>query len=200
MNSISLPTNTTKSLSILTNTFFLIALLLGAYLVSYKKGKITNKRDNPFTVSQSLAFGNKYVMLIFFTLAYIALGLLVNSRGGRPAFLYGRLFLILVSYVFLITLIWITTFRSQKKHYIFAVIIFISNLLFQLLTIVSLYHYVEKKKVLIGQGIIDVLIVFGLFLFLMNSADSNLFTNLFASTENLMVVSMGCIILTLGFI
>ena len=200
MNTINVPTNTTKILSIVTNLFFIIALSLGAYLVSYKKGKISNKKDNPFTISQSLAFGNKYVMVIFFTISYILLLLLVNLRGGRSFYLYLRIFLLLISYVFLITLIWITTFRDKKKHYLFAIIIFISNLLFQLVTMVSLYHYVEKKKIIISQGIINILIVLVLLLFLINSTNSDLFTNLFASTENLTVVTMGIIILTLGFV
>ena len=197
MKVLNKPTITTKILASLGVLFFLIALGLGSYLVSYKKNEID---ENRFTISQSLAYGNKPVMVTFYTLAYILLIPLVLFRGGQKSLMYTRLFLLILSYSLLITIIWVTAYRNEKQHYIFAAIIFISNLLFQLITLISFYNYVNRKKTLIGAGIIQLLIVILLFVFLGNSLYSNLYRQLFASFENVTVASMGSIILALGFI
>ena len=139
-------------------------------------------------------------MVTFYTLAYILLILLVLFRSGQKSMMYIRLFLLILSYSLLITIIWITTYRNEKQHYIFAAIIFISNLLFQLITLISFYNYVIRKKTLIGQDIIQLLIVILLLLILLKSLYSNLYRQLFASFENVTVASMGSIILALGYI
>lgn len=197
MKVLNKPTISTKILSSLGVLFFLIALGLGSYLVSHKKNEID---EDKFTISQSLAFGNKPVMVTFYTLAYILLILLVLFRGGQKSMMYIRLFLLILSYSLLITIIWITTYRNKKQHYIFAAIIFISNLLFQLITLISFYNYVNRKKTLIGAGIIQLLIVILLFVFLAKSLHSKLYSQLFASFENVTVASMGSIILALGYV
>ena len=197
MKVLNKPTISTKVLSSLGVLFFLIALGLGSYLVSYKKNEIDNNR---FTISQSLAFGNKPTMVIFYTLAYILLIPLVLLRGGQKHMMYIRLFLLILSYSLLITIIWITTYRNEKQHYIFAAIIFISNLLFQLITLISFYNYASRKKTLIGAGVIQLIIVLLLFSFLAKSLNSKLYSQLFASFENVTVASMGSIILALGYI
>lgn len=197
MKLLNYPTITTKLLSSFGLLFFLIALGLGSYLISYNKNEIDK---NKFTISQSLAFGNKPVMVTFYTLAYILLIPLVLLRGGQKSMMYIRLFLLILSYSLLITIIWITTYRNKKQHYIFAAIIFISNLLFQLITLISFYNYIYHKKILIGTGLIQLIIVILLFVFLALSMHSKLYSQLFASFENVTVVSMGSIILALGFI
>jgi len=197
MKVLNKPTIKTKVLASFGVLFFLIALGLGSYLVSYKNNEIN---ENKFTISQSLAFGNKPVMVIFYTLAYILFIPLVLFRGGQTSMMYIRLFLLILSYSLLITIIWITTYRNTQQHYIFAAIIFISNLLFQLITLISFYNYVNYKKTLIGTGFIQLIIVILLFIFLSNSIHSKLYSQLFASFENVTVASMGSIILALGFI
>jgi hypothetical protein len=139
-------------------------------------------------------------MVTFYTLAYLCMVLLVILRGGQKSLMYTRVFLLLLSYSLLITIIWITTYRNEKQHYIFAAIIFISNLLFQLITLISFYNYASRKKTLIGAGVIQLIIVLLLFLFLAKSLNSKLYSQLFASFENVTVASMGSIILALGYI
>ena len=193
------PSLKTYILSVFGTLFFLIGLGLGSYLVSFQKHQIL---DTNFTISQSLAFGNKPVMVTFYTLSYICLIILVLLRGGSKNLLVIKVFLLLLSYSLLITIIWITTYRDIIEHYAFAGVIFISNLIFQLLTIYSFYNYISKKKTLIATGLLQVIIVILLVLFLLLGVYSNLniYDKLFASFENITVVSMGITILALGFI
>lgn len=191
------PSLVTKILSVLGVIFFCIGLGFGSYLVSYKKKEIDKDR---FTISQSLAFGNKPVMITFYTLAYLCIIPLVILRGGNMSLKLLRILLLVLSYSLLITIIWITTYRNEKQHYIFAVIIFLSNLLFQIITIISFYNYVNKKKTLVGAGFMQLLVVLLLFTFLLKSMNSKLFAKLFASFENLTVLSMGSVLLALGFV
>ena len=191
------PSLVTKILSVLGVIFFCIGLGFGSYLVSYKKKAIDKNR---FTISQSLAFGNKPVMITFYTLAYLCIIPLVILRGGNMSLKLLRILLLVLSYSLLITIIWITTFRNEKQHYIFAAIIFLSNLLFQIITIISFYNYVNKKKTLVGAGFIQLLVVLLLFTFLLKSMNSKLYSRLFASFENVTVLSMGSVLLALGFV
>lgn len=191
------PSLVTKILSVLGVIFFCIGLGFGSYLVSYKKKAIDKNR---FTISQSLAFGNKPVMITFYTLAYLCIIPLVILRGGNMSLKLLRILLLVLSYSLLITIIWITTFRNEKQHYIFAAIIFLSNLLFQIITIISFYNYVNKKKTLVGAGFMQLLVVLLLFTFLLKSMNSKLFARLFASFENVTVLSMGSVLLALGFV
>lgn len=199
MNILNKPNLKTNLLSVFGDLFFLIGLLLGSYLVSFEKHDIT---DTDFSVSQSLAFGNKPVMVTFYTLSYICLILLVLLRGGNKYLLIIRVFLLLLSYSFLITIIWITTYRNEIEHYAFAGVIFTSNLIFQLITLFSFYNYVINKKTIIATGFLQIIIVILLGIFLLLSLYSNLsiYAQLFYSFENLTVVSMSVVILALGFI
>ena len=197
MKVLNKPTTKTKLLATVGVLFFLIGLGLGSYLVSYLKHKIN---EYNFTVSQSLAFGNQPVMVTFYTLAYLCMVPLVILRGGKKSLMYTRVFLLLLSYSLLITIIWITTYRDETEHYIFAGIIFVSNLLFQLITLYSFLNYSTKRKTLIGTGLLQVIIVILLLVFLVLSVDSKLYSQVFASFENVTVGTMGTIILALGFI
>lgn len=197
MNILTQPSLKTKLLSIFGTLFFLIGLGLGSYLVSYQNHHIT---DYNFTVSQSLAFGNKPVMVTFYTLSYICLIPLVLLRGGSNKLLAIRVFLLLLSYSFLITIIWITTYKNETEHYAFAGVIFMSNFLFQLITIYSFYNYVNNKKSIISAGLLQVIIVILLGVFLILSFNSRLYNEFFASFENVTVCSMGSVILALGFL
>tara|TARA_Y100000389_G_C17370470_1_gene468749 strand:- start:358 stop:951 length:594 start_codon:yes stop_codon:yes gene_type:complete len=196
---LSKPTLKTKLLSIFGTLFFVIGLGLGSYLVSFEKHHIT---DTDFSVSQSLAFGNKPVMITFYTLSYICLILLVLLRGGSKKLLIIKVFLLILSYSLLITIIWITTFRDKTAHISFAGIIFISNLIFQMVSLYSFYNYVRNKKTIIATGLLQIIIVIliGVFLLLRLYSNLSIYDQLFSSFENLTVVSMSVVIFALGFI
>ena len=87
------PDTVSKVLASLCLLIFALCIGLSAYLVSALKGEIDDKN---FTISQSLAFGNKYAMVILLVLSFGILGYLTYYRGG--AYLILRLFLILVIY------------------------------------------------------------------------------------------------------
>ena len=190
-------------LSILTLLFFLSALLLGAYLVSTKKGEID---PDKFTISQALAFGEKAVMIPLFSLAMITTLLLNKVRGGDKFLLYFRYFLILISYSFIITIIFITTFENKSLHYKLAGIIFLSQLLYVLIVSNLFNQYLDPDcslLIAIDYNVIliicafSLLVVFGIF----EEDDSSEFQNaIFASSENITVFLNLLPVLFLGFV
>ena len=129
-----------SSFSILT---FLIAFLVGGYSTSIGKDKIEAKN---FTVSQALAYGNQPVMVVFFTLSFLGIIMLTYMRGPNR-FKFFRIFLLLLIYGFLITIIWITTNKNEKLHYSFAGVIFLSNLLFVMTTAYLMGDYLKNEKI-----------------------------------------------------
>ena len=193
------PDTVSKVLASLCLLIFALCIGLSAYLVSALKGEIDDKN---FTVSQSLAFGNKYAMVILLVLSFGILCYLTYYRGG--AYLFTRLLLVLVIYSLIITLIWITTFYSKMDHYILAGIIFISALINITLTSNTIYNELKiktktKKNILILITILALIGFIGLGISKINIVEDKV-VQLFPSFENYMILVQGASILTLGFI
>lgn len=87
-----------------------------AYFDSFKKGKIDK---NLFTVSQSLAFGNKVDMGILLTTG-ISLLMFLNYYRGLP-YMYVKI-LLFVIFSFILSIFWVTTYYSISEHQILALI------------------------------------------------------------------------------
>jgi hypothetical protein len=190
-------------LAILTLIFFLAALLLGAYLISAKKGEID---PDKFTISQALAFGEKGIMIPLFALAMITTLLLNKVRGGEKFLLYFRYLLILISYSFVITIIFVTTYENKSLHYKLAGVIFLCQLLY-VLTVSNLFNkYLDPDcglltaidyNVILIISAFALLVVFGIF----EEDDSSDFQNvIFASSENITVFLNLLPVLFLGFV
>jgi hypothetical protein len=193
------PDTVSKVLASLCLLIFALCIGLSAYLVSVIKDEIDDKN---FTVSQSLAFGNKYAMVILLVLSFGILGYLTYYRGG--AYLFTRLLLVLVISSLIITLIWITTFYSKMDHYILAGIIFISALINITLTSNTIYNELKiktktKKNILILITILALIGFIGLGVSKINIVEDKV-VQLFPSFENYMILVQGASILTLGFI
>ena len=197
------PDTISKSVSVLSAISFLGALLGGAYGYSIHKKKVDK---HIFTISQALAFGNQYIMVIFFTLAFIGI-IFLNFYRSPKQYLIIRVILLIFIYGFLISIIWITTFNNKKLHYTFAGIIFLSNL-FYISILTYVYQKYLKNKADYKTYLLDlnlmfafaamiILLVFGIF---ESDKKTNLDEAIFASTENFNVLVTATTLLFLGFI
>ena len=145
MNNINYPTPPTDITKIISSSaviLFLIAIGLGGYFVSEENGYISNDK---FTISDAIAHGNKPVMITFFTLSYLLVIYLIYIRGPKKYINY-RILLLILMYALLITIIYITVQKNCNLHYAFAGIIFISNLLFVLSTMIIYNEYLKNKN------------------------------------------------------
>lgn len=195
--------NNSRALSLVSLIFFLSALLLGAYLPSSKKGEISEEK---FTISQALAFGQKPIMITLFILAMISTLILNKVRGGDNFLLYLRYLLIIISYISIVTIIYITTFKNKSLHYKFAGTIFLSQLLYVFIVSHLFNKYLEPDcdlLIAIDYNVIliicafTLLVIFGIF----EEDDSSDFNNIiFASSENITVFLNLLPILYLGFV
>lgn len=197
------PDTISRSVSVLSAISFLGALLGGAYGYSIHKKKVDG---SVFTISQALAFGNQYIMVIFFTLAFMGI-IFLNFYRSPKKYLIARIILLLFIYGFLITIIWITTFKNEKLHYTFAGIIFLSNLIYiSILTYVyqrylktkaSYKTYLLDLNLMFAFAAMIILLVFGIF---ESDQRTNLDNSIFASTENFNVLVTATTLIFLGFI
>jgi len=197
------PNTVSRVVSVASVISFLGALLGGAYAFSLEQKKVN---DRIFTISQALAFGNKYIMVIFFTLAFAGI-LFLNFYRSPRKLLYYRIALILIVYSFLITIIWVTTFVNKKLHYLFAGLIFTSNLIYIAVLTYVYQRYLRKVgryktylldlNLLLAFASLIILLVFGIF---EDDEKSILDDAIFASNENFTVLLTLITLIYLGFI
>ena len=166
---------------------FLILFGLGSYLTSYLKGDISKSL---FTISQSLAFANKPIVIIFLTIGLYLVAYLNYSRGPRKYY-YLRQFLLLVIYSLVLSLLWVTTYYNQTDHYILASIIFTCIVIYIIMTCILYYISMKTRSIFVSGLLITIPILTGLvFLGLMVSNINEIRTNvseLFPSFENSML-------------
>lgn len=191
------PTSKSRYLSIVIIFLLVLAIGLLAYLPATLEGEIT---DQTFTISQSLAFSIKPAFVVVFTIAFLLFGYLIYYRGHGLMIL--RLFLLLVMFALITTLLWVTTFYSQTDHYILAAVIFFSILIFIALNNYVIFmgiknHSKPKDLFLIGTPILAVLGSIGLIL---SKSEFASISELFPSFENFMLVVQGLSVLALGFL
>lgn len=139
----TLPNEKTNILSLITIFLYIIGLVVGGYAVSISKNQI---EENEFTVSQSLAFGSKEIMIICFVISYLCGILLIWERGPMKYIVIRSLF-VTISYILLITIIYVTVYYDKYLHYTFAGIIFVCNLLFIFLTAHLFRGYLRQEPV-----------------------------------------------------
>jgi hypothetical protein len=191
------PNKLSRYLSLIILFLYLGTFGLLAYLPGALKGEIT---DTDFTVSQSLAFSIKPAFVVVFTIATVLFGYLIYYRGHD--FLWTRLFLFLVIYAFIITILWVTTFYNEKDHYILAGFIFFFTVLFIMLNNLVIYkglknHTAFTNIFLLGTPILAILGLLGLLV--SKLAFSNI-EQLFPSFENYMIAIKSLSVFALGFI
>ena len=196
MYKVTQPDFLSKVLSLSTVFLFICAFGLGSYLPSILSKDVTNKN---FTISQSLAFNIKPLFIVLFTIPVLTLTYLMYYRGHQ--YLYIRLFLLLVMYAFIITIVWITTIYSKKDHYILASFIFVCVCI--LIAINSLVIYnglqIKSKKSKYILIIVPTLAFIGIIGLIIGIFIQDKVSEIFPSFENYMLFIKGLSILTLGF-
>ena len=177
-------------LSVFTILCFLIAFGISAYTISYKKGKISKHK---FTISESLAFGDRYSLVSLFsvgTLSYIYLLFLKKYKR----LLYLRIFLLIIILGFLLTIIWITTYKNKKLHYIFS-----SMFLYNFLTYIAFRCSKLIEDTLFTIFIINSLVLIGLVITGLSWIKGENTAIVFASLENTFLILSLVVILIIGF-
>tara|TARA_R110001632_G_scaffold112261_3_gene223279 strand:- start:1467 stop:2156 length:690 start_codon:yes stop_codon:yes gene_type:complete len=189
--------NSTRIISAISVITFLIGLTVFSYGFSIIDGELGTTESKTFTISRSLGKGNKPGIIIFVTLAFLYLLYLVRLRGPQK-YLKTRYGLLIVAYGLLLSLLWLTPWYNESLHYGLATIIFLSILIYNIMTYYLLYQNYQKNKklfyFLIGLNI-AVTIGLGVFAIL----HSNLDKDLFASFELIFAFLFGISILVLGF-
>jgi hypothetical protein len=186
-----------KGISMFGVLIIFLMFALAAYLDSYLHGHIDK---NLFTVSQSLAFGNKPAMGVMLTLGF-ALLIYLNMYRGLD-FLYARIFLLLICYALIFTIFWVTTYYSEKDHYSIATVIFCSAITYIFLNSIALYNnrgYNTFGLVLIYLlPILAVIGFVGLSVGMVPKIREKV-SQIFPSFENFILLLMGTSNLLLGF-
>jgi hypothetical protein len=190
-----------KIISSLSVLMLLSNILFSGYIVSLHKKQID---DKVFTISQSLAFGNEIALVVLIVIAFALFGFVIYYRKQSKPTTVIRLFLLLVALVFLITIVWITTFRNGKLHYIFALIIFLSAVIVVFLNSYSLWKEKINKKlyekiIILAIPILTILSLVGLGIGGI-LPDKKIGGQVFASFENILLTCVGGSMLSLGFI
>ena len=172
---------------------------LAAYEVSYKKGEITR---NEFTVSQSLAYSDKPVILTLLTLGTAAYIYMLYARGPQKL-LVVRILLQVLIYALVISLLWVKPWgKYLNKHRILAAVIFFSILVYHILTYQVFKNVSPWVKILLLVAVIlNFLVFIGLLAskspWLSKYEESNI---VFASLENTNTLIMGSVILILALL
>jgi hypothetical protein len=190
-----------KMLSVMSILILICNMVFSGYIVSLHKGQINNKN---FTISQALAFGNEIALVVLIVVSLLLFGYLIYYRKQSKISTLIRLFLLLVAGIFLITIVWITTFRHEQQHYIFASIIFICNIIF--ITLNSFVLWTEKDNKKLYEKIIILIIpiltyvsLIGLLVGLILKK-KDIAHEVFPSFENITFALLGGSILSIGFI
>lgn len=201
--SLTSPDINSKVLATLAILFFVSSLGLGGYLAAYEEDKID--KDH-FTISQSLAYGTKEIMIPLYVLSFICLFLLNSVRGGDRNLLYFRYLMITITYSLLIVIMFVTVEKNKALHYEFAGTIFLSQLLFIFSIAYIFNNYLETTSNLLIPLDFNVILVVCAFILLLlfgiyNEDDTYEFkTIVFASSENATVILNLIPIFYLGFI
>lgn len=187
----------TKILSLIILFLLLATFGLLAYLNATLEHEINSTE---FTISQALAFSIKPAFVIVFTIACALFAYLIYYRGHD--YLLIRLFMLLVIYAFVITILWITTYYNKSDHYILASFIFTFTVLFIGLNNYLLYHGLKSHTKLLDIFLIGIpiLAVLGLIGLIISSVLLSDVPQVFPAFENYMLLLKGFSVLALGFI
>ena len=172
---------------------------LAGYEVSYKKGEITK---NEFTVSQSLAYSDKPVILTLLTLGTAAYIYLLYARGPKEL-LAVRIFLQVLIYALVISLLWVKPWgKYLNKHRILAAVIFFITLVYHILT-----YQVFKTVSPLVKNLLLVAVILNLLVFLGIAATRTHWLSkykesyiTFASLENTTTLITGSVILIIALL
>ncbi len=197
-----IPSNfTSKIISSIAVGMLFMNIFFSGYITSLLNNKIS---DKDFTISQSLAFGNKISLIVLLVISLLLTGYLVYYRKQSKIYTIINIIILIIICAFMITIIWITIYKSEHQHYSFASIIFVCLIVFITLNSISLWKGLPDKK--LYQKVLIILLPVILYLsliglgtgFILHVTEKNI--HVFPSFENIMLVLAGLSILELGFI
>jgi len=189
--------NSTKIISIISITCFLISLMVFSYGYSIIADELGTKDPKTFTISRSLGKGNKVGILIFLVIAYLYLNYLVYFRGPSR-YLKLRFYLLFIAFGLLISLLWFTPWYDSTLHYSLATVIFVFILAFIILTYYLIYLNYQIDKNLF-YFLIGLNIVFTIALGVLGVINHDANVDIFAGFELGFALLFGICILFLGF-
>lgn len=191
------PNRRSRVLSIIICFLFLSSIGLLAYLNAILEHEINATN---FTVSQSLAFSIKPAFVVVFTIACVLFAYLMYYRNH--SYLWIRLFMLLVIYAFIITILWVTTYYNKSEHYILASFIFAFAVVIIGLNNLLLYKGLKSHSRLKDIFLISVpiLAVLGLIGILISKTVLSDIPQMFSSFENYILLLKGISVLAFGFV
>lgn len=189
--------NSTKIISLIVVVSFLIALCVFSYGYSIIDHELGTKEPKTFTISRSLGKGNKEGILIFLIIAYVYLNYLIYFRGPAK-YLGARLILMFVAFGLLISLLWLTPWYDSTLHYGLATVIFVSILIFIIMTYYLIYKNYQVDKTLF-YFLIILNIIFTIALGVLAILHDRLDVDIFAGFEIGFALLFGISIIFLGF-
>ena len=145
-------------------------------------------------------------MITLFVLSAITTLLLHYLRGGDKFLLYLRLFLITVTFILIITIIYVTVSFDKDIHFKFAGTIFLCQLLTVFIVSHLINRYLDPDNNLLIPIDFNVILIISSFVLLLvygifESDDAYEFNNIvFASSENITVLLNLIPVIYLGFI
>jgi hypothetical protein len=173
--------NSSRAYSLIALTSLLTAFLVFSYGYSIIDDELGTEEPKTFTISSSLAHGNKPGVIIFLCLSYIYIVQLNKLREIDP-YLSIRNNLLLVSFALVISLLWITPTDYEEAHYTEAGIIFLLLFIYTVMTYYYFYKHHKTDKTFFYFMIgLSILITIGLIVFA--GMHSDLDADIFASFE-----------------
>tara|TARA_R110001592_G_scaffold355744_2_gene656730 strand:- start:454 stop:1146 length:693 start_codon:yes stop_codon:yes gene_type:complete len=176
----------TKLLAFIISTSLVISFGIFAYfyagVVEKKIGdddgeQKSENKIKTYTISRALAYSNKPGFIILTTLGFLYLFYLLCLRGPSTFFLR-RLFLLSISFSFLLCLLWFTPSSNPVVHYTLASIIFSLILFFNLTTFYLFYKNKHRdRNLFLLMGLINIIAYVCLIVFaiLRGRLDSDIF-------------------------
>lgn len=190
-----------KIASVLCGIFFVSAIGICAYLLSYINDKSAfddKDGDKTYTVSRALAKGNKAGVITCLLVSLFFLDYLIVLRGPTNYLIFRRL-MVFASVGLIISLLWLTVQKNKDLHYTLASFIFLFLLLFQIN--ILYYFYLNNKEdkslfrvlIFVGLAITTVLLIFACM------SGNSISKDVFASFEILFGILFLGVVLLMGF-
>lgn len=186
----------TRSVSTSIMVLFFLTFVISSYFFSYGQNEISGSL---FTISQSLAFGNKILMISLLSIAFLLL-IYLNYLVCPKEFVL-KISPLLVIFGLIISIMFVTTYYNRTDHYILAGIIFFLSLIYICYNSYVLNKLITNKiyrTINYGLPPASILIIIGLLVSNISTV-SNDASYLFPSFENAMLAMMGVSVFLLGW-
>ena len=145
-------------------------------------------------------------MIIFFTISFTLI-IYLNYLRSKTFVFKERIAILVIIYIFLITIMWVTMTMDRNLHYIFAGIIFTANIVYLFIISYIFTDYLKREQI-VARYALDIIIVLtlitwiALFIFGVLGIDENGMIadeEIFAIAENITIFLTALPVIYLGF-